>query len=275
MVRLLHIEFIKLWNNRTSRILILTSFIFPFSILILSSIKIPFFGFFTLDLGKTGIFNVPIIWHISTFFIAFFKIFFAIVVVSMIGNEYSNRTIKQNLIDGLSKKEFILSKFYFILTYSLISSIVVFLITLIIALFHSSYTEMNLLFRGSEFVLAYFFKLVGFFSLCFFLGVLIKRSAFALGFLFISFIVEMILYALFKWKWFNDQIADQIMQFFPFTSLWSLINQPIQRVVAMSVPEKQDLIYDYSVHWHEVLIVVGWTGLFIYLSYVLLKKRDL
>ena len=29
----------------------------------------------------------------------------------MMANEYSNKTIKQNLIDGLSKKEFILSKF--------------------------------------------------------------------------------------------------------------------------------------------------------------------
>jgi len=70
-------------------------------------------------IGELGVFNFPIIWHITTFFSALFKFFFAIVVVSMIGNEYSNKTLKQNLIDGLNKKEFILSKFYVIIFFSL------------------------------------------------------------------------------------------------------------------------------------------------------------
>jgi ABC-2 type transport system permease protein len=112
MIRLINLELQKLWLNRTSRVLIFISFILPFTVLVLSSIKINFFGFFTLELGELGIFNFPIIWHITTFFASYFKFFFAIVVVSMIGNEYSNKTLKQNLIDGLSKKEFILSKFY-------------------------------------------------------------------------------------------------------------------------------------------------------------------
>lgn len=115
MFRLLQLELQKLLLNKTSKVLIFISFILPFTVLILSSIKINFFGFFTLELGELGIFNFPIIWHITTFFAAQFKFFFAIVVVSMIGNEYSNKTIKQNLIDGLSKKEFILSKFYTII----------------------------------------------------------------------------------------------------------------------------------------------------------------
>ena len=104
MLRLIQLELQKLWLNRTSKILIFVSFVLPFTVLILSSIKINFFGFFTLELGELGIFNFPVIWHITTFFAAQFKFFFAIVVVSMIGNEYSNKTIKQNLIDGLSKK---------------------------------------------------------------------------------------------------------------------------------------------------------------------------
>ena len=59
-----------------------------------------------------GIFNFPYIWHFNTWVAALFKaLFLAIVIVSMMANEYSNKTIKQNLIDGLSKKEFVLSKF--------------------------------------------------------------------------------------------------------------------------------------------------------------------
>src|SRR5690606_17215621 len=115
------------------------------------------------------------------------KFFFAIVVVSMVGNEYSNKTLKQNLIDGLSKKEFILSKFYTIVFFSLVSTVLIFLISICIVLYYSSYNEVSIIFRETNFLVAYFVKLMGFFSLCLFLGMLVKRSAFALAFLFLLF----------------------------------------------------------------------------------------
>ena len=190
MLRLLQLELQKLLLNRTSKILIFISFILPFTVLILSSIKINFFGFFTLELGELGIYNFPIIWHITTFFASQFKFFFAIVVVSMIGNEYSNKTIKQNLIDGLSKREFILSKFYTIVFFSLVATLLLALISLLIGLYYSSYKEIGIILSETEYLLGYFVKLVGFFSFCLFLGMLAKRSAFALGFLFIDFVLE-------------------------------------------------------------------------------------
>ena len=275
MIRLLDIEFHKLWHNKMSRVLILTSFILPFTVFVLSSIKIDFFGYFTLDLAKTGIFNFPIIWHIITFFAALFKFFFAFVAVSMVSNEYNFRTLKQNLIDGLSKRELILSKFGFIFIYSLISTCFVFLITLIIGMIHSSYNESFVIFLESEYILAYFLKLLCFFSLCFFLAVLIKRSAFALGFLFILYILELIVYSFIRWKWGNEKTADLIMQFAPFTSIYNLINQPLQRIVMVSQDVKVNLMYDYAVHWYEIVISVFWTTIFMFLSYKLLEKRDL
>ncbi|WP_420572497.1 ABC transporter permease [Kordia sp.] len=276
MLRLLQIEFQKLWLNKTSKVLIYISFIFPLSILILSSIKINFFGYFTLDLSETKIFEFPYIWHITTFFIAFFKFFFAIVVVSMIGNEYSNRTLKQNLIDGLSKKEVILSKFYFILAYCLVVTALVFIITLLIGIFNTPSADLYLdnILGGSEFILAYFVKLLTFFSFCLFVGVLIKRSAFALGFLFISFIVELILYGLFRFKWYNYEISNEIMQFFPFTSMWNLIDEPFSRII--SVHNTQEMfVTDYGAYWYEFLIASVWIVIFIFSSYKLLKRRDL
>lgn len=274
MLRLINLELQKLLLNRTSKILIFVSFILPFTVLILSSIKINFFGFFTLELGELGIFNFPIIWHITTFFAAQFKFFFAIVVVSMIGNEFSNKTIKQNLIDGLSKKEFILSKFYTIVFFSLVATLLIGLASLFIGLYYSSYTEIGIILTGTEFLLAYFVKLVGFFSLCLFFGMLIQRSAFALAFLFILFIIEWIFYGLMVWK-INDDIATKIQNFFPLKSMHKLIDQPFQRIMITKFPDKADLAYDYAVHWYEIVIVLGWTAIFVFLSYKLLQRRDL
>ncbi|WP_303315786.1 ABC transporter permease subunit [Flavivirga abyssicola] len=274
MLRLLNLELQKLLLNRTSKILIFVSFVLPFFVILLSSLKINVFGFFTLELGELGIFNFPIIWHLTTFFASQFKFFFAIVVVSMIGNEYSNKTIKQNLIDGLSKKEFILSKFYTIVFFSLVSTILISLISLCIGLYYSSYTEASIIFRETEFLLAYFVKLIGFFSLCLFFGMLVKRSAFALAFLFILYIVEWILFGLMAWK-LDTGLAERIQNFFPLKSMYKLIDQPFQRIAMTKFPDKVDLSYDYGAHGYEIAIVIGWTALFIFLSYRLLKKRDL
>ncbi len=274
MLRLLNLELQKLLLNRTSKVLIIISFILPFFIIFLSSLKINVFGFFTLELGELGVFNFPIIWHLTTFFASQFKFFFAIVVVSMIGNEYSNKTLKQNLIDGLSKKEFILSKFYTIIFISLISTILIGFISLCIGLYYSSYNEFSIIIQQTNFLLAYFIKLVGFFSLCLFLGMLVKRSAFALAFLFVLFIVEWIFYGLIAWQ-SDSNIAEKIQNFFPLKSMYKLIDQPFQRTAMMKFPEKANLVYDYAVHWYEIAIVLGWTALFIFLSYRLLKQRDL
>lgn len=275
MLRLLKLELQKLLNNRTSKVLIFISFILPFTVLVLSSIKINFFGFFTLELGELGIFNFPIIWHITTFFASYFKFFFAIVVVSMIGNEYSNKTLKQNLIDGLSKKEFILSKFYTIVFFSFAATVLIGVATFLIGLYYSSYNEFNIIIREVEFLLAYFVKLVGFFSLCLFFGMLLKRSAFALAFLFILYIVEWLVfwgaYEIFG----NADDAFKVKNYMPLESMYKLIDQPIQRIVMTKFPENGDLAYDYAVHWYEIVIVLAWSAIFILLSYRLLKKRDL
>jgi len=274
MLRLLNLELQKLLLNRTSKILIFISFVLPLFVILLSSLKINVFGFFTIELGELGIFNFPIIWHLTTFFASQFKFFFAIVVVSMIGNEYSNKTIKQNLIDGLSKKEFILSKFYTITFFSLISTVIIFIISLCIGLYYSSYNEFNIIIRETEFLLAYFVKLLGFFSICLFFGMLAKRSAFALAFLFIDFILEWIILGIITWQ-VNYNTAEKIQNFFPLKSMYNLIKQPFQRIAMTKFPDKGELNYDYAVHWYEIVIVLFWTALFIFLSYRLLKKRDL
>lgn len=275
MLRLLNLELQKLLLSKTSKVLIFISFVLPFFVILLSAIKINFFGFFTLELGELGIYNFPIVWHITTFFSAQFKFFFAIVVVSMIGNEYSNKTLKQNLIDGLSKREFILSKFYTIAFFSFISTVLIFIISMAVGLYYSSYNEFNIIIREMEFLLGYFVKLLGFFSFCLFLGMLTKKSAFALAFLFVDFILEWIAFGLIAWKTEGTEIAEKIQNFFPLKSMYNLIKQPFQRVAMSKFPDKENLAYDYAVHWYEIVIVLCWTAIFIFLSYRLLKKRDL
>jgi ABC-type transport system involved in multi-copper enzyme maturation permease subunit len=278
MLRLLNIEFIKLWNNRASKFLILAYFILLTSIALIAAIKFDF-GFFKFHLAEQGIFNFPYIWHFNTYVAGILKFFLLIVIVSMVANEYSNKTIKQNLIDGLSKKEFILSKVYTVTVFAFISTVFIFIISLILGLIFSSYTEASIIFSDLEYLFAFFIKLFGFFCFGLFAGMLVKRSAFALGFVLLWYMmVEGIIRIVLNVLDSTKEYADAITQFLPLESMSNLIKQPVSRLGAAKEIASQvgeDLSYDYAVHWYEIAIVLVWSALFIYWSYRLLLKRDL
>ncbi|MCG2419391.1 ABC transporter permease [Aequorivita sp. F47161] len=278
MLRLLNIELQKLRYNRAAKVISIVYFILITFIALISSIEFNF-GDFHFRVADQGIFNFPYIWHFNTYMAAILKLFLAIVIVSMMSNEYSYRTLKQNLIDGLSKREFVLSKFLTVLLFAGISTVFIFLVSLILGLSFSDYNEIGIIFSDLEYIGAYFIKLVAFFSFCLFLGVFVKRSAFALGFLIVWQVIEWLLYGLMKWQLFKDtEIADKISFFFPLNAMANLIKEPLSRLGAIQSAANQlgeNFNKDYGVSWLNLLIVLVWTALFIYWSYVILKKRDL
>lgn len=278
MNRLISIELQKIWKNKASKILTLTYFILLSFIALIASIKFDI-GMFKFHLAEMGIFNFPFIWHFNTFVAAFLKFFLAIVIVSMMANEYSYGTLKQNLIDGLSKKEFILSKFLTVVLFAFCSTFFVFVMSLILGFCFSSYTEIGIVFTDLEYLLAFFVKLTGFFSFCLFLGILVKRSAFALGFLLVWSIVESIIKGVLAFKIFpNSNTDDYVMQFLPLEAMSNLIVEPFTRLsVVRNIGNQIGMqnIKDYEVHYFSIFIVIVWTFLFIYFSYKLLKSRDL
>lgn len=278
MKRLLAIELQKIWKNRASRVLTISYFVILSFIALIASVNFKI-GNFQLHFAEMGIFNFPFIWHFNTYIAAILKFFLAIVIVSMMANEYSYGTLKQNLIDGMSKQEFILSKFLTVILFALTSTVFIFIMSLILGYSFSSYTELGIIFSDMEYLLAYFIKLVGFFSFCLFLGVLVKRSAFAIGFLFVWNIIETIAKGVLTFEVFpKTETASKITQFFPLESMSNLIVEPftklsIIRNIKTTIGAND--IKDYSVHFTAILIVLAWTVIFIFLSYRIIKKRDL
>lgn len=278
MNRLISIELQKIWKNKASRVLTLTYFVLLSFISLIASIKFEI-GPFKFQAAEMGIFNFPYIWHFNTYVAVWFKLFLAIVIVSMMANEYTYGTLKQNLIDGLSKKEFILSKFLTVVLYSLLSTIFVFVMTLILGLSFSSYTEFDIIFSDLKYLIAFFVNLLGFFSFCLFVGILVKRSAFALGFLLVWFVIESLIKGFLAFFIFPNNDNDKLFtQFLPLESISNLLIEPGTRLSLIKSIGNQmgaQITKDYDVHFSSILIVLVWTFLFIYFSYKILKNRDL
>ena len=281
MLRLLTIEFHKLKYNKASKILTLIYFGLLTSIALIAAIKFDI-GPIKFHLAEIGIFNFPYIWHFNTYVASLLKFFLLLVIVSMIANEYSYKTLKQNLIDGLSKKEFILSKFYMVVVFAFISTLFVFAVSLSLGLYYSDYTEFAIITSDLQYLFAFFIKLVGFFSMGLFFGILVKRSAFAVGAMVVWFFIESIFKGYLFWSFKSSENTsekvDAVLQFLPFEAMANLIKEPFTRLSAVRSVANQigeTFTKSYAVDFSAIAIVAIWTVMFIFLSLALLQKRDL
>ena len=280
MKRLLLIEYHKMMANRSSRVLIVAYFVLLSLIASIAAIKFDV-GPIEFHLAEQGIFNFPYIWHFNTYIAAIFKLFLAVVIVSMMANEYSYKTLKQNLIDGLSKYELVKSKMLMIVALSLCSTFFVFLLSLGLGYGFSDYNEIRIVFSDLEYLVAYFVKLLGFFSFCLFLSILVKRSAFALGFLAVWQMAEGITFGLIKWKlsdYMPSLSAEQVHAFFPLNSMSTLIREPFTRLSAVKNVMGQigePIGINHEVSLVNIIIVILWTAIFLWGSYRILERRDL
>ena len=279
MLRLLSIELDKIKRNRAAKVITMVYCSLILGISLFASYEFDFAGI-NFRIADQGIFNFPFIWHFNGFMASWLKIFLAIVIVSIVANEYSYNTLKQNLIDGLSKKEFILSKFLSVLLFSVISSVFLFVVSLTLGLVFSDFTEISIVFTDLQYLLGYFIKLTTFFSMCMFLGIWIKRSAFALGFLGVWQVFEGFIFIVFSYLKNKKDInlIDNVYNLLPLNAMSDLISEPFTRLGAVQTLANQvgeSFEKSYDVPWYSMLICLGWTTVFVYGSYLILKRRDL
>ena len=82
------------------------------------------------------------------------------------------------------------------------------------------------------------------------------------------------MFGIITWK-SNKEIAADIQNFFPLTSMSNLIKEPFTRLAISKFPTNLPSNYDYNVNSSKIIIVIFWVTLFIILSYQIIKKRDL
>ena len=281
MLRLLDIEFHKFKHSKSSKVLTIIYLTIIVVLMLTGIIPITINGE-KYALSDLGLFNFPLVWHLSTYFASFLKVFIAIVIVSLTASEYSNRTLKQNLIDGLSKKELLLSKVYFTIVLAITATVIVFLASLILGLIYSDFDEPSIIFSQMGYLGGFFLAHLVFFTFCLFAGILVKRGAFALGLVFVYYIFESIINAVAKGldTYYDWNIYDgYLVHILPLNAMSNLIKQPFTKIDLVKSTTSQipieGLEFTYDIEWLDVISVFIWSGLFVYWSFALLKRRDL
>lgn len=198
MIRLLNIEWEKLRNYRAFWVMVLlylfVFFIFVIGLpVVMERIARQLDDVMHIRLFNVLIFSFPDIWQNLAFFAGmrgFVKIFLAILVIILVSNEFTYLTARSNIMNGLSRTEFVMGKLLLVLVVSLASTILVFLAGLYLGFSHSITKSAGLIFGRSYFLPAYFLELTTYLTFALLIGTLIRKTGFAIITLLAWIIIE-------------------------------------------------------------------------------------
>ena len=266
MLRLLKIDLKKFAQYRTFWVLIILYSILVISIPttvmeFLKWLKTKGADFDGFDPLRVPILYFPDIWQNITYVFTFLKLILAIVIIISVSNEYTYKTIRQNVIDGMSRLEFVISKVLTIAVLALFSTLLVWLTGLITGLIYSPNFEMADVFNRMEFVLAYFLDIFMYLLFAFLLTILIKRSGLTIALLVIYVPLEYTLTANLP------ESIEFIGEYLPMHAMNNLIEIPFPKYIFQEI---QDYISVKS-----VIVVLVYLFLLPWAVLQKLKKADL
>ncbi|MFA8299667.1 MAG: ABC transporter permease [Hyphomicrobiales bacterium] len=211
---------------------------------------------------KESIYTFPKVYQNLAYIAGFYKIFLAILIIIFVTNEYSYRTIRQNVVNGMSREGVLIGKLLLIFVISLFSMILIFLCSIILGFINTDGVTSSMFFEKMFFIPTYFLEV--FFYLCFAMMIahIVKRSGLAIGIFFLySYIVEYILYY---------KLPDSINDYLPLRAIGGLVKIPNTQLMQIF-----GINFQEYVGLPELISSFVWAIIFVSISYLLIKKRDL
>ncbi len=260
MIRLIKIEFQKIIYNPTAWV------IFGLHILLFVPTLLGLEGILknlttqsqignnttSISLKDFSVFSYPTIWHNITYLASWFKLILAVLVVIVVTNEYNYKTIRQNIIDGMSKWEIIWGKELVILLLSTTST----LFMMLLILFVGKDNANNDIFEGSEYIISYFISLLVYLNFAYFLSTWLKKAGLAIALLFLyTILIENII----SWS-----IPNSIEPYLLMNTIDSLIPSPVGQITGKDVSANLSI--------SNIGMCLTYITVFIGLNYNMLRK---
>jgi len=173
MKKLFQIEKIKALSYPAFKTLMIIHFLLFFLVvLVVSQIQFSIPGF-----SVKKLYQFPNIWEFFPWVASWFNLFLAIVVILLVGNEFSFRTFRQNVIDGLSRNDLLRGKMILIFSIAVYTFLMVFIAVMIFGLINSDDYSMNAIFGKSYLLLIYFIQALGYMSLGVLIAIIFRNNA--------------------------------------------------------------------------------------------------
>ena len=134
-----------------------------------------------VGLGTGNPFDFPKIWNTMAWMSSLLLFFPGFIMIFLISNEFTFKTHRQNIIDGLSRKQFVMVKLNVALIIAVVSSLIVFIVTVLFGVLGgSTITTEGIEYMGYFFVCSFIYIL---FAML--LALMLRKAALSVGIFFI------------------------------------------------------------------------------------------
>ncbi|MBK7525771.1 MAG: ABC transporter permease subunit [Saprospiraceae bacterium] len=215
-------------------------------------------------------FEFPLIWeyqgYVGSWFVSFNLGF---IIIYIFTSEVSNKTLRQNIITGLSKNDFFLSKIATMIKLSIIATILYYISSIIIGIFHTPGSDINLIFDNNFAGCKFFVMCMGYMSFALFLAILFRRGMLAiLAYFAYIHLLEVILRQIQLYF-----IKSRSMIFWPMNTFEDLFPLPFYRLPDTWLEESLGF-KPLQTTGESILFSTIYTFIFIGLSWYFFRKRD-
>ncbi len=205
-------------------------------------------------------YNFPDVWHNTTYIASWFNILLYFFVILVVTNEYQFRTVRQNVIDGLSRWQTIGGKILLILLFAIGSTLVAATVALLCGLFLSETGSPEFSYTKAEFLGYYFVQLLGYMSFALLVATILRKQGLSIiAFLAYVLVAEPVL----RYRFLPESWAPYL----PLEALSKLLPNPLPAYFGMSPPASPD---------PSLFVVSGiYIVLFMLASGLVLQQRDI
>ncbi len=291
MKKYLQIEYMKIKGNSSFKVFTLLFLILmPIIIIVLPSyFKDGLFGLGMEDSYPFMPRTASSTWYYTTYIASWFSFYLlSFIIIFHITNEYAAKTVRQNIIDGYSKMDYLKSKIGMVVFMATTATLYVFIIGLIAAFYfkanqpdpstqmpdlasmmagdmsnNSTVLEFGGMFDGILFVLGYYIQVLAYFIVAVLVSMLVRKGALAVLLFFGIFFLNMILSGVIGMQGF-----EEVVSYLPFNSFSSLLPNFEMQFLVFGLGEMETLSLT------NALISTAYIILFIFLTKVIFYKRD-
>ncbi len=267
MIRLLKIDFRKYFYNRSFWVLfliyvLLNLLVFTGAEKFVNEIVQNAGSSTPLEIPGFSLYSFPLVWHNLSYLGGFFKIVLALIVIIFITNEFSYKTIRQNIMNGMGREQFLFSKVIFVFVLSFAATLLMFVTGLFLGYAHTNEVSFALFIQKIGFIPAYFLELFTFSSLALLVGFLLRKTGLSIALLALYYYAfEPIL---------SYRLPENIAAYLPLKSMGNLIDVPNSSLMKMFGVNFREFV-----SMPDVYLCSLYSMVFIGIVYLILRNKDL
>lgn len=275
MKKLLQIELVKIWNYASFRVILILHFLLFLLVIFVSSkidISVP-------GLTVKNLFQFPHVWEFFSWIASWFNLLLAVLLILLVGNEFTFKTFRQQVITGLSRDDLIIGKSFVVLLIALYGVLLVFLTSTGSGLILTRNLSISVIFEKSYLLGVYFIQAVGYMTLGFLIALIFRNTALSIVMYLLYFmLIEPVIRLVFPREarlYFPVKIISNLTprpEFLTIASDEPMLNASGQSNLDLhAIGIAQEPLPFYL----TILLALGYIAIFSFLIFLILRKRDI